>query len=1236
MAGESSESTLGAPSATRQAEVDAEPKASTETSFTAFDGSAIEHSIETALGISTPFERLMALGQVYDNELVPTWAAFVGRAQKALHALVGQKTSVGDKIRDSHKASYDSLDAAFERDDEWIFERRAQAEAEATQFVAESNEVIKAVWTRVGAGLEIAAPKLSDSASGNSVGRGIVGAGNSGYASCRASAAALPVFGKFSDDPIIRKYLVWIAGAALIVGWMMFKRFGWGLFTAFWVSGGIAMLRQYTRSQAAETYQKLVQATAREQANRWAGLARLVEDCDGETERLGKVRDEGQARILDRINEELATNDAAFADKIAVDTAVWRQSAEQCSATIARLGAAVQTTVESDPLILGPVGPAVTDQRSGADLLRLRIGELKPTPLAALPADLASLLKVESQPSAILAHGLPAFWDLSGKRALIYVDDEPARGTAGGFIATIMGRILALLPPGKVNFTLFDPVGLGHNFAGFLELGDYAKELIGGQAWSDREHLRARLRDLIAHIETVTQKYLRNDFNDIESYNKEVGEIAEAYRFLVVADFPERFDDEIARDLDRIIQNGPRCGVFTLLHVNSRAKAAHGVDAEALRPYATELRKSGPGPEYTLLLAADQTSARAIDVDEPPSTGVLKSVVTGHGEGSKEAMQVKVAYERLLTLAKVGPADWWQQSSQHGIEVPLGPMGANKVQTFRLGVGLAHHALIVGRTRSGKSNLLHVLISTVARLYPPDEVQLYLIDFKKGVEFKGYADAQLPHARVIAVESEREFGLSVLFGLDDELKARGERFRTAGAVSISEFRKKTEKKLPRIILIVDEFQEFFTQDDRIHREARVLFDRLVRQGAAFGIHIVLGTQSLANAGLPASTRDQMAIRIALQSSDADSRLILGDDNPAARLLSRAGEAIYNDSAGQIEGNNLFQVAMFSDDDRSRELAATVALAAERKWLGAPPIVFEGHEPASLAASPLLASAKPAKVGAKLEMWLGEPIALKPPVAAIMKRQSGRNMLVLSKDEEQAVGVIIAALCSLAAQSTVAGCRFDILDYTSADAPWADHPEDFVAAIPHAAEVGAKREIKNMLSGLAAEVARRTEADGAKDAPKDLTIVLTILGLHRVRDLRASERASSLSMRFDEETEVPLADHLRQILRDGPDVGVHTLIWSDTYGSLERVLDRGALNEIGLRVSGPISGEESHRLFDSDVAAGIDKPHRMLKYDDDQVGVFEQFRPYALPSSDFIKEFGARLHGAPSPGGRADV
>ncbi|MBI1914481.1 MAG: AAA family ATPase, partial [Planctomycetes bacterium] len=267
------------------------------------------------------------------------------------------------------------------------------------------------------------------------------------------------------------------------------------------------------------------------------------------------------------------------------------------------------------------------------------------------------------------------------------------------------------------------------------------------------------------------------------------------------------------------------------------------------------------------------------------------------------------------------PEQRWTGDSRLGLDVALGRAGATKRQYLRLGQGTSQHVLVAGKTGSGKSTLLHALITNLALLYSPDEVELYLVDFKKGVEFKTYAVHELPHARVVAIESEREFGLSVLQRLDAELRLRGERFRDTRAQDLNAYRQaRPGERIPRILLIVDEFQEFFVEDDRMSQEASQLLDRLVRQGRAFGLHVLLGSQTLGGAySLARSTIDQMAVRIALQCSEADAHLILSEGNSAARLLSRPGEAIYNDANGRVEGNNPFQVVWLPDARREAYL-----------------------------------------------------------------------------------------------------------------------------------------------------------------------------------------------------------------------------------------------------------------------------------------------------------------------------
>src|SRR5262249_47369882 len=178
-------------------------------------------------------------------------------------------------------------------------------------------------------------------------------------------------------------------------------------------------------------------------------------------------------------------------------------------------------------------------------------------------------------------------------------------------------------------------------------------------------------------------------------------------------------------------------------------------------------------------------------------------------------------------------------------------------------------------------------------------------------------------------------------------RRRGDLFRKLGVQDLAGYKRAGGKeKLPRSLLMIDEFQEFFVEEDRVAQGAAMLLDRIVRQGRAFGIHVILGSQTLGGAyTLARATLGQMAVRIALQSNEADAYLIMDENNSAPRLLSRPGEGIYNDMSGATEGNSPFQVVWLSEAERASALDQVQAKARGRNYPA--PVVFEGNAPADI-------------------------------------------------------------------------------------------------------------------------------------------------------------------------------------------------------------------------------------------------------------------------------------------------
>jgi DNA segregation ATPase FtsK/SpoIIIE-like protein len=821
----------------------------------------------------------------------------------------------------------------------------------------------------------------------------------------------------------------------------------------------------------------------------------------------------------------------------------------------------------------------------------------------------------------------PAFLAFPEQASLMIRHNPPGREQALRTLQAVMVRLLTGLPPGRVRFTLIDPVGLGQNFAGFMHLADYDDALIGGRIWTESAQIDQRLADLTEHMETVIQKYLRNEYPTIDDYNAQAGELAEPYRFLVIADFPTGFSEDSLRRLASIAASGARCGVYTLIACDQRQKLSQSLlDDLAARSIHLVSADSVRGENPAEFIWQDDVFGQfPLTLDQPPEEDVLTQLMERVGQAAKQAKRIEEPFSSIAPP----PEQLWSRKSADGVAVAIGRTGATRLQSLRLGHGVAQHALIAGKTGSGKSTLLHALITNLALWYSPDEIELYLIDFKRGVEFKTYASHALPHARAVAVESDREFGLSVLQRLDAELGRRGDLFRKAGAQDLPGYRQSAQSPMPRVLLIIDEFQEFFTEEDRLSQEAALLLDRLVRQGRAFGIHLLLGSQTLSGAsGLARSTLGQMAVRIALQTSEADSQLILGDNNSAARLLDRPGEAIYNDAGGLVEANSPFQVAWLDDAERDKQLNRVTELAQQRRIQTPPPIVFEGNAPADIAQNRPLArmlQQKPTAVPSAPRAFLGDPVAIKEPTSVSLRRQSGSNLLIIGQQDQSALAMLAGALISLAAQYPPAGARFHILDATPADSPLAGQFEQLAKALHHEIRLVPWRDSAAAIDELATELQKRQDEESAAGAPPEGTSepasrpdhFVFLNGLQRYRILRKGEEDFS----FSSESEDKPADPSKQfadLLREGPALGLHFLVWCDTPASVERTLDRAALREFDHRVLFQMSANDSSNLIDSPAANKLGF-HRALAFSEEQ-GTLEKFRPYALPNRAWLEQF----------------
>jgi len=804
---------------------------------------------------------------------------------------------------------------------------------------------------------------------------------------------------------------------------------------------------------------------------------------------------------------------------------------------------------------------------------------------------------------------VPALLPIIGRGGVVLIAEGNQLDDANDALQGISARLIAALPPGLLRLTLVDHLGVGNNFA---LLTPFHEVIRGPMVWHDPRQIGSALDALIEHMAMVTQKYLKTRYNDIETYNRAQGVVEEPYRVLAVANFPAGFDANTARQVISIAQNGPRSGMYLILSIDRKAALPHGFNVADLTRFCSVLEgtvKTGfawkPNvhglQDKTAQWAAELLGRGRVVLDGPPSKEIVENIAGLTEEAAADKQSVRVPFERFA------PARLWSQLTKDGISVPIGRRGSEN-QLFELsrGTDAVHHALIGGKTGSGKSVLFKVLITSLCTHYSPDELELYLIDFKGGVEFQIFSE--LRHARVVAIDSEREFGLSVLEGLLKEKTEREAKFKAAEVKDISTYRK-DGAMMSRVLLLVDEFQKFFESTDRVASRARAALDDLARVGRSFGIHVILASQSIsvsAGGELETGTLNQFGMRIALSMNESDSRRILSKDNDAAKYLTRAGEAIFNAKNGLVEGNVKFQVAHI-DDAEVAERFRLINQQAEGKRRK--PRVFEGNRAATIRDNEKLVSAivdGPPLGRRYVAVYLGEPAQISEDHTFVkMRRQSGDNLLCLGQHDDTMFSIFATAVTSWAVHQPAQSARLFIFNLANVDDPLFDQ-FDFFHHLPQAVRVFRNRDVVatlEQLSELLNHRLRQGDEPGAE--PKD-SVLLAFYGFQRARDLVR-----------DGITAKPAWKQLSRLLHDGPENGVSTILAADTYGNIMRILEAKDLNDFGARVA--VVGSDSGKILGEHAVSFKVRENYGVLYELERPDLLMKFRAYGLEQIDWLKQ-----------------
>lgn len=679
----------------------------------------------------------------------------------------------------------------------------------------------------------------------------------------------------------------------------------------------------------------------------------------------------------------------------------------------------------------------------------------------------------------------------------------------------------------------------------------------------------------------------------------------------------------------------------------------------------------GNNPVFALKLPGGQ-QLRTI-LDAAPASDQVGRIAE---EISQAIKRVKV---ETVPFAELQPhqEDIWSFQSAEEIRAPIGVSGALDHIEFWMGHNedgkIASQALLAGKPGAGKSYTLHAIIANLAMRYSPDELEMYLLDFKEGVEFQIYVDPKrsetdnpyedlderlaLAHAKVISIDSDREFGLSVLKRIQQELEERGRQFRAAGVQSLKDFREKQPNaRMPRVLVVVDEFQYMFLKNDEVTRELNVIFEDITRRGRAFGIHLLLATQSPNVANMSRGIYSFIDLRMAMQMDKPTAAAVLAEGNiDSVDLIERPGEIIYNANGG-TKGHNVFgQVVDMTLEVRKKALLDIHSISRERSHERREPLVlFNGLQATRLKRNPQLEQLTNMTTWLSLRdlnkqvisdpdwmadeypgvAWLGEAMRIGNHTHAIFRRRSRSNMLLVGASEETVFGVLGGVLISLIHCYQPGKAEFQIVDLSQVDedSPWASMTlafrDEFGSLFPtHVGKRTADSEnnvsrYQTILQNVAKEFERRKslrdENPDATNFGPSIFFVAAIGGLNRAQSLRPV-----MGTRNEQASED--GQLLVKLVSQGPELGIHSVLWFDNMKSFTKLTgeDRSWLTHFDLRVGLTMPADDSRLLLRETDAQELPRLRALFR-DEAATAGLEKFKPYAVPTTQEIAGYGVRL------------
>lgn len=492
----------------------------------------------------------------------------------------------------------------------------------------------------------------------------------------------------------------------------------------------------------------------------------------------------------------------------------------------------------------------------------------------------------------------------------LYKDDE-SRISLVKFAKLLLCNAICNVKEKYLKVTIYDPNDLGKDFSEFLspKLSEYI-QIVNTDFKKLSESLLSDSKNSIASF----------GGKDIQTFNAEaesLGKITKDYHIVIIASHEGDLTKE--KQFSSFMKYSAKYGVW--IWNIMKMKTTFSDNKEDKIDYDSFLKDLCICLEPGLIQTTDQYlggfDAPLSFYEYKASLGVrtVESLIEAIEENKVDILP----YEEGYRLKHIPDDKIWSFNTLKGIELHPGLVDGDPDKAFAHVLGDdTVHALMGGATGQGKSGTINEMLATLLHMYSPEELEMVMVDFKN-VEFSMYTgELLIPHAKIIAGTKDGEYALSIFDYLIEEMTRRTKLFTENKVQKIEEYNRLMLAKgrrdlcLPRMLVLIDEFQVMFTEvDDRMVEKIKERITSLSKLARFAGCHMWFTSQSMKNT-MSADILEQFKLRLSLFCTKETSTDLLG--NPAAATIKGKGWIYTNDSGAQNpHANRLFRVPFATND-----------------------------------------------------------------------------------------------------------------------------------------------------------------------------------------------------------------------------------------------------------------------------------------------------------------------------------